>query len=818
MQSPFISAVLNLREAMTVQEQKDLAMIIEEVLKQRLQGVKNKDGRWISPLFPKLLYVLCDGLNVNEGDPYYYLTELAARCEVKRMQPDIISEKVCREAKEGMIIPSMGAARGDSIVSIKIEDVEYFNISIENAFKLIREYTKRNYLGNRGSLNEFKGVCGVYKITHIPTGKYYIGSSKDVRRRLTEHKYSIRHRGKLGEMYFINDYDVNNFEFKLITSCDIDNLWLEESKYIDLTDPRCVNYKDSKNNGNFTINNRLRALNGEKYSNIPYVEKSHTWFKKLDTNQIYVLSRGVWEPIRAITFNDSDSILAMYEVTLSNGTKLHITEDHPLVTERGRVQAMNLKVGDIVYDSRTLEKISVVKIKKTNEHTQSYDFEVANDMFDLDGILSHNCRSILTPYWRKRIYKQSINSSLIESGDKYNVELDSIRRFGLNSELLTKPNKDKICLSLKPISLVDMYVEDREFEDHTYLYNYLGNTGWITKIYRKDDYIYVETKEPKWYGRWNQGVVTLNIPYVALQSKTHNTDFFEELDKASEIVRHALRERHNSILTITAKNAPILWQYGALARLDSEDKLNSMLDEDVEYTTISYGYVGLYETCMCLLGKSNTTKEGQAFSIEILEHINNLLDKWKKEDKIPYSIYGTPEEQTTEKFARALKNNFVGVTVVGVNDHDYVTNSYHVNPAEPISAFDKLAIEGKFLNLSKGGAVSYIECSSALEKNTKAIETVFKFMYDNILYSELNFTNEDYCENCGYQGELILDNTNGGKFLFHCPHCGCKDATKLHATRRLCGYIGEVANGIGKDSPNANQGRLADIYSRVKHI
>ena len=156
--------------------------------------------------------------------------------------------------------------------------------------------------------------------------------------------------------------------------------------------------------------------------------------------------------------------------------------------------------------------------------------------------------------------------------------------------------------------------------------------------------------------------------------------------------------------------------------------------------------------------------------------------------------------------------------IKGVTDHDYVTNSYHVNPAEKINAFDKLRIEGEFLQLSKGGAVSYVECSSDLDRNLAAVETLFRYMYDNILYSELNFTNEDYCDVCGYHGELVLDNTLNGKFLFHCPKCGCYDATKLHATRRLCGYLGEVANGISSSSPNANQGRLADIFARVKHI
>lgn len=537
-QTPFISMVLNLREAMTEKEQADLALIIEEVLKQRKRGVKNKDGEWVSPLFPKLLYVMCEGLNVNEDDPYYYLTRLAAKCEVLRMQPDVVSEKKCREAKDGQIICSMG------------------------------------------------------------------------------------------------------------------------------------------------------------------------------------------------------------------------------------------------------------------------------------------CRSFLTPYWRSITYTKKINEAGTDAAEVY-----SVRKFGLNVEFLDKADKNRLCFSLTPLTLTQIWEHvsteptgDISFEPHKVIYNYLGNTGWIERIVNDGSRITVYCKEPKTYGRWNQGVVTINLPFIALESIRDNKDFFELLEEESQIVRLALQERHKRIAEIKAENAPLLWMYGGLSRLDAHDDLHTML-EDIDYTTISYGYVGLYETCMALIGKSNTTPEGQELSKDILNFINTMLADWKAEDNIPYSIYGTPEEQTTEKFAKALKKQFMDLgEIKGVNDHLYVTNSYHVNPAEKINAFDKLRIEGQFLQLSKGGAVSYVECSTDLDKNIPAIETLFRYMYDNILYSELNFTNEDYCDNCGYHGELILDNTKDGKFLFHCPKCNCFDATKLHAPRRLCGYLGEVANGIGPDSPNANQGRLEDIYSRVKHI
>lgn len=544
-QTPFVSVNLCLAEAMTKQEQKDLAMIIEEVLRQRTEGVKDRKGRIISPLFPKLLYWICDGLNVEETDPYYYLNELAVDCVVKRMQPDILSEKKCREAKEGQIIPNMG------------------------------------------------------------------------------------------------------------------------------------------------------------------------------------------------------------------------------------------------------------------------------------------CRSFLTPYWQKKTYVE-------KDGKIQHAELYSILNYGINWEILDKPNKNYICRSLEPKSIKELYetfakkykqfstnINGKiELNDWEVVYNYLGNTARIQSIsYNKEtDEYSIEVLEPKTYGRWNQGVVTINLPYVALKSKLDNRDFYETLDEYLAICRKGLQERHKSIKKIKAENAPILWMDGGLARLNPQDNLDSMLEDDVDYTTISLGYVGLYETCMCLIGKSNTTKEGIKLSKEIMKYMNDKCAEWKKEDKIPYSIYGTPQESTVEKFSKALKKLADGEIIEGVTDHDYVTNSYHVCPSEKnINAFKKLKLEGEYLALSKGGAVSYVECGNNLITNKKAVLQLFHYMYENILYSELNFRNEGSCDECGYEGELNIVDENG-KLLFECPHCYTRNQKKLHYTLRICGYIGEVANGISSNSPNSNQGRIADFKARVIHI
>ena len=541
-QTPFTSMNLCLAEAMTKQEQKDLAMIIEEVFRQRTEGVKDRDGRIISPLFPKLLYWICDGLNVEESDPYYYLNKLASDCEVKRMQPDILSEKKCREAKEGQIIPNMG------------------------------------------------------------------------------------------------------------------------------------------------------------------------------------------------------------------------------------------------------------------------------------------CRSFLTPYWIKKTYVE-------KDGKIQHAEISSILNYGINWEILDKPNPKYICRSLEPKSLKELwgYVhkhyglsEDDKtyrFKDWQFVYNYLGNTGRILSLYRnfETDEITIEVLEPKTYGRWNQGVVTINVPYVALKSKQDNEDFYITFDKYLEICHKALQERHKSIKRIKAENAPILWMNGGLARLNPQDNLDSMLEDNVDYTTISLGYVGLYETCMCLIGKSNTTKEGIKLSKEIMQYMNDKCDEWKAEDKLPYSIYGSPIEATTEKFAKALKKLADGEVIKGVTDHDYVTNSYHVNPNEKVDAFKKLKLEGEYLDLSKGGAVSYVELGQGVIENQKAILQLMRFQYENILYSEMNFQNQGYCKECGFEGQLDIINVNG-KLLFQCPHCMNKNQKKLSYILRVCGYLGEFLNSIDENSCSACQGRISDVKARIIHL
>ena len=515
-QTPFVSNVINLREAMGEREQKDLAFIIEEILKRRTKGVLDKLGKPMPPLFPKLLYYTCDGLNVKKGDPYFYLTELAAKCITVRMQPDIISEKKNREVKKGQMIPAMG------------------------------------------------------------------------------------------------------------------------------------------------------------------------------------------------------------------------------------------------------------------------------------------CRSFLAPVWEERryprntmFYWQYVTSNNIQYEGAPGRNIDFNRKI----EYSVLPHSDANC----EIAI-----------------NFRGNTGWLKETTDEE----VVILQPIVYGRFNMGVVTINLPHCALSAvksvKDNNMDskylkdeFYRILDERLEICHKALLTRWESVKNIKAKNSPILWQHGALARLNEDDTIGDwVVKHEPAFTSISLGYVGLYETCMALTGESNTSSKGQKTSSKILQYLNKKCEEWKEEDHLGYSIYGTPEEALTYKFASALAKDF-GL-IEHITDKEYVVNSYHVDPREDIDAFLKLKIEGQYLALSSGGAVSYIETPD-MQKNPEAIISVIQYMHEHIMYAEVN-TKLDTCYNCGYQGELKMIKTENGDFRFVCPVCGCDDPDKQLVTRRICGYMGVVNAG------NVNKGRGDDIFNRTLHL
>ena len=335
---------------------------------------------------------------------------------------------------------------------------------------------------------------------------------------------------------------------------------------------------------------------------------------------------------------------------------------------------------------------------------------------------------------------------------------------------------------------------DKNGEGHCY--TCMGCRSFLTP------YVDPETGKPKYYGRFNQGVVTINLVDVALSSGGNFDKFWKIFDERLALCHRALQARHKRLLGTPSDAAPILWQYGALARLKKGEKIDKLLFGG--YSTISLGYAGLYECVKYMTGKSHTDAGAKPFALSVMQHMNDKCSEWKKDENMDYSLYGTPLESTTYKFAKCLQKRF-GI-VPGITDKNYITNSYHVHVSEHIDAFTKLKFESEFQKLSPGGAISYVEVPN-MQDNLEAVMSVLQFIYDNIMYAELN-TKSDYCQVCGYDGEIKIVEDDG-KLVWECPKCGNRDQNKLNVARRTCGYIG---------TQFWNQGRTQEIKDRVLHL
>jgi len=379
----------------------------------------------------------------------------------------------------------------------------------------------------------------------------------------------------------------------------------------------------------------------------------------------------------------------------------------------------------------------------------------------------------------------------------YVLEEDNIRegsKFWYLTELAAKCTAKRMVPDYISEKKMLEYKIDKNGEGHCY--TCMGCRSFLTP--------YVdENGKPKYYGRFNQGVVTINLPDVALSSGGDMDKFWKIFDERLALCYKALMCRHNRLKGTLSDAAPILWQYGALARLKKGEPIDKLLYGG--YSTISLGYAGLYECVKYMTGKSHTDDEAKPFALAVMQHMNDKCKEWKAKENIDFSLYGTPLESTTYKFAKALQKRF-GI-IPGVTDKNYITNSYHVHVSEKIDAFTKLKFEAEFQRLSPGGAISYVEVPN-MQDNIPAVLEVMKFIYDNIMYAELN-TKSDYCQVCGYDGEIQIQTDPDGKLVWECPRCKNRDQTKMNVARRTCGYIG---------TQYWNQGRTQEIKDRVLHL
>ena len=396
----------------------------------------------------------------------------------------------------------------------------------------------------------------------------------------------------------------------------------------------------------------------------------------------------------------------------------------------------------------------------------------------------------ITPAFPKLIYV--LEEDNIHEGDKY-WDLTVLAAKCTAKRMVPDYISEKVMLELKGDVYTCMgcrsFLTPDDFTDKG-----IGN------IARAKNYV---PGKHRYYGRFNQGVVTVNLVDIGLSANKDMNRFWEIFDTRMQLCHKALRCRHERLKGTLSDAAPILWQYGALARLDKGEKIDELLYNG--YSTISLGYAGLWECVYSLIGKKLTEPEGKELGLEIMRKLNEYCAKWRKDENIAYSLYGTPLESTTYKFARCLQQRF-GV-IKGITDKNYITNSYHVHVTEPINAFEKLRIESEFQALSPGGAISYVEVPN-MQDNIPAVLSIMQFIYDNIMYAELN-TKCDYCQECGYDGEIQIVKNADGKLIWQCPNCGNTDTNKLNVARRTCGYIG---------TQFWNQGRTQEIQERVIHL
>ena len=393
----------------------------------------------------------------------------------------------------------------------------------------------------------------------------------------------------------------------------------------------------------------------------------------------------------------------------------------------------------------------------------------------------------------KGVYVTPAFPKLIYVLEKDNISEDS--KYWYLTELAAK------CTAKR---MVPDYISEKKMlelkvdkNDEGHCYTCMGCRSFLTP------YVDPETNKPKYYGRFNQGVVTINLVDVACSSKGDMKEFWRIMDERLDLCKEALMCRHNRLKGTVSDVAPILWQYGALARLKKGETIDKLLYGG--YSTISLGYAGLCECVKYMTGKSHTDPNATPFALEVMQHLNDACAKWKEEENIDFSLYGTPIESTTYKFAKCLQKRFGKIP--GVTDKNYITNSYHVNVTEEIDAFTKLTFESQFLKLSPGGAISYVEVPN-MQDNIEAVLAVMKHIYEHIMYAELN-TKSDYCMECGYDGEIQIKEDKDGKLIWVCPNCGNTNQDKMSVARRTCGYIG---------TQFWNQGRTQEIKERVLHL
>lgn len=799
-QAPFITIFMYLNEAKNEQEKKDLELLIEEVLKQSLQGVKNEQGVWITPAFPKIIYVLQED-NITEDGQYWYLTELAAKCSMKRLTPDYISEKIMKEMKDGNCYPVMGCVDGSEIVSYRymgnlyVESFERMWNRLSDHFNIQHQFDDNNpnlfmNLQNVEIYDTEEGFVNIEKIIRNLSTDWLDVHFSNGRRLLctSDHPFEINKKGivkakdlSIGDRLLINSNQINEERILFNT----DKAWLLGFMLCD---------------GCYQSNHLFASIAAEGEDEIEdkFISTFNTYFNlKVKSVLQERGKKGIYKDLIVLSDNNGGIQKANTYFTEKfggvNKTNRHIPNEVFSWNYESKLAFLAGMIDADGYINDNAHGGSVVQIGSTNKELALQQMALAQAL-GMPAKIYHNHYTKKNPNAiRYRIEFYAIEELLtyIVCNKKCNhYEKSLSTHYNIYAEVIEVLPVNNTMYSY------DVTTDSEHFEvSGIYSHNCRSAlTVWKDK-----------NNKPKFYGRFNTGVVTISLPDIALSSEGDFDKFWEIFNERLEICHKALKIRHSRLRGVSSDVAPILWQYGALARLNKGETIDCLLFGG--YSTLSLGYAGLYECVKYMTGHSHSDEGvGEKFGLEVMQALNDKCSEWKDAENIAYSLYGTPLEATTEKFAKKLKERF-GI-IKGITDRNYVTNSYHIPVFEEIDAFEKLRIESKFQRLSPGGSISYIETPN-LDNNIEAVLEVIKFIYDNNMYAELN-TKSDYCQKCGWDKEIKLIDENN-KLIWECPNCGNRDVRTMDITRRTCGYKGTARNGW-------NQGRLGDIHDRVIHL
>lgn len=825
-QSPFVSIAMYLGEVEDEATKADLALLIEEVLKQRIQGFKNIDGHWVAPTFPKLLYILEED-NIREDSKYWYLTELASECISKRMVPDLISEKIMKGLKvdehgEGHCFPTMGCLDYNEFIEVSHNE----NGRESKARKIgdFFEHTKKgpdssrfDWSRNQRRAENIEDAEDRKKFLEkgylIYSGPHFNQWAKNFReeygRKPTKEDFKeitgvvwdrqsvMKARG--ADLRLVSRWD-SYLELKV---CDILNNSGYHQKF---HEGECDTEKDYIRNKVFTCNDDSRKQLDIYF---PLLNKGfeindlRTHSKNSDKEPYYTEKglRAHVDNYGGFKKGPSHSKKKIESIGELGVEVIEIWEDE--VRDGSFVNIIEKELGVILNTER---KVRIQSIETPS--TEVIDLE-AKDLFrfvkDIDGeftrikkvIRNKNISNwVRIHFGEKNILVTTDHPFVIEDGQIIAGELS------VGDYLLDEDWKPIYITELEPVDRVT-YSYDIETESETFVFSGISSHNCRSIL---STWIDPETNQAKFYGRFNLGVVSLNLPYIAYESEGNFEKFWELLDKYASLVFKAHMNRVNNLKGATSDVAPILWQHGAISRLSPGEPIEKLFYGG--YSTISLGYMGLYEAVRYLTGLSHTDPHAKNFAIKIMKKLEEYANDWKNKTGLGFSVYGTPAESLTGKFSKSIQRDF------DPGFKDWITNSFHVDVEEKINAFDKLAIESQFQAHSPGGSISYIETSN-LTNNLEAIQTVMKYAYDTIMYCELN-TKLDTCGICGSQAEMELKEENGD-YYWECPNCGSSSNNdpnflkKSSIVRRVCGYLSDAGVGL-------NHGRLADIKHRTIHL